>query len=1367
MSWDAWRVALTPRTTRRKRGIGAVGIALRRHHELTTMKTLPLPLLVSGWVLLAAIAAGQGTPEIKPALVHGFSANISDFHNGIIVGPGSFKYGTSEHGGRFGFGTFFEVNPSGEITRRASFGETGSDARGRNPVGQLVYDGSTYFYGVTAKGGRFGCGTIFRTTAAGAVETLVDLSGRDGAAPGFEPTAGLALGADGNFYGLLDSGPADRGPGLFRVSANGRYQFLLEFPASDEENSFGVDPLFARGNNTFLGVLRNGGRDGNGLVFRLNADDTVDTLATFTGGNPGVGGAIPGANPMGAPVQALDGTIYGIGQSFNGAQQGNAGFVWKIDTSGVAGIVTTFDFGSGPANPRPPIALDTNGDLLVSCASGGSNGRGGLFRITPGGAVSVVSNYDGTSGEAVAGFVQFGLMRESAFSYLTATDDEIVRVPIPGTVDVFVLSSPDAGTNQGASPNSPVVFTPSGTLDVLTRSGGANRRGTVVAKPSSGPAALLAPMPADYFAFHEQFLTLDSANNVLVVDRFGGANGRGRILQITPAGAVSTRVNFTDGSDANNVFNPSEGLAFDGSATFFGLGSSFTNGGDGPNALAAYRFSGAGPLVPTRINPSASEPTRIGGSFDSFSGPLVPLEAAPNIQHFLGVLETDSGAGKIFRLGMGGRVVTFHNFSNSPSASRDPVGPLLREPLGTFLVPAASASSDDVVNIVRLTPQGETGRAAKIGNVSFRHAAEQILAPLARDAQGRIYGVLEEGGASGSGVLYRVETDGTTRILFEFPVDTASDNAGATPSAGLTFNPLDGAIYGVAGAGGPNGGGTIFKVFPTPQATALVGESPIALNAHDATLSGSITNNGFNVEYWFAFGTDQKNPDQETAPAFAGGFHGTAPFTQTITGLKGHTTYYFDFIAKVGFGADAVTISGGQLILTTPNGAPVALNDTILVTTSNPGDQFVGEVIDNDTDLDDDIISIQSFTQPASGYGTVTQDGNRLIYTPTQAFFDNGGRDSFTYTITDNFAGAGGPLTATATVDVLFQDTIKGAYAGLLFEDPDASAIPREIALIPSPDEIAAGFAQIALASGRRFSGRFQVGARNFPVRGIMNTERGTRVRSGDRFSANLRTTPAGLEARITIDGRTLIMRAGQAFAAVSGPAPKSDFTMRFSPTENSDPVNGSGLPAGSGFAVVRQGATARATIVGALPDGTPFSAKSVIDPDGKMPFRALLAKGKAGTFDGELMVDVDAGTIEAAPGTSARWEKNAQAKSKRFPSGFGTKMTPFGGKHTVATPVLDLTGGELVATFDRGGLFAPLVSEFTFNGARAVVDSTSDTARATAVFNSRTGLVKGTFKPAGKPVKYRGVTIQRDSKVAGFFLGTADAGSVEMMVIP
>ncbi len=70
-----------------------------------------------------------------------------------------------------------------------------------------------------------------------------------------------------------------------------------------------------------------------------------------------------------------------------------------------------------------------------------------------------------------------------------------------------------------------------------------------------------------------------------------------------------------------------------------------------------------------------------------------------------------------------------------------------------------------------------------------------------------------------------------------------------------------------------------------------------------------------------------------------------------------------------------------------------------------------GDLLANDSDIEGDTLTLDSFTQPANGALVDNADGT-LTYTPNPGF---GAQDSFTYTIGD---GNGGQATATVTITV-------------------------------------------------------------------------------------------------------------------------------------------------------------------------------------------------------------------------------------------------------------------------------------------------------------------------------------------------------------
>jgi endo-1,4-beta-D-glucanase Y len=89
------------------------------------------------------------------------------------------------------------------------------------------------------------------------------------------------------------------------------------------------------------------------------------------------------------------------------------------------------------------------------------------------------------------------------------------------------------------------------------------------------------------------------------------------------------------------------------------------------------------------------------------------------------------------------------------------------------------------------------------------------------------------------------------------------------------------------------------------------------------------------------------------------------------------------------------------------NSAPVANDDSV---TTSEGDFISIDVLNNDNDIDDDILSISTYTQ--AGNGVVSQNGNNLVYTPHSNFT---GIDTFYYAVTD---GSNNSNTATVTVTV-------------------------------------------------------------------------------------------------------------------------------------------------------------------------------------------------------------------------------------------------------------------------------------------------------------------------------------------------------------
>ena len=132
---------------------------------------------------------------------------------------------------------------------------------------------------------------------------------------------------------------------------------------------------------------------------------------------------------------------------------------------------------------------------------------------------------------------------------------------------------------------------------------------------------------------------------------------------------------------------------------------------------------------------------------------------------------------------------------------------------------------------------GTVFRMTAAGDLTILHTFEALdanrqnldganpIGKLLEAPDGSIYGVTRfggSGGGAGGGTVFRIAPDLTFSVIYSFPtVDSSSANSvGAGPVAGLTFG-TDGNLYGTAEIGGSAGYGTVFQLTPSGTLTVL------------------------------------------------------------------------------------------------------------------------------------------------------------------------------------------------------------------------------------------------------------------------------------------------------------------------------------------------------------------------------------------------------------------------------------------------------------------------------------------------------------------------------------------------------------------
>lgn len=282
----------------------------------------------------------------------------------LILGSDGNFYGTATSGGNYAQGTVFEVTTNGVLIPLASF----NGANGAGPIAGLTQYSDGSFYGTAFNGGSSGIyGTVFNLATNDVLSAIVSFTSypyEDG-----QPRAGLALGNDGNFYGLTDNGGNNSDGAAFRVTTNGSLTWIAEF---DGTNGASPASSLTPAGGSFLGTTLSGGSANAGTIFQLTTNGLLTLLASFTNSN--------GAGPYGSLARGNDGNFYGTT-----SQGGAAGYgtVFRIATNGVLTSLASFtNYYTSGAYPHNGLTLGPDGNFYGTTYQGGAAGYGSVFVLS-------------------------------------------------------------------------------------------------------------------------------------------------------------------------------------------------------------------------------------------------------------------------------------------------------------------------------------------------------------------------------------------------------------------------------------------------------------------------------------------------------------------------------------------------------------------------------------------------------------------------------------------------------------------------------------------------------------------------------------------------------------------------------------------------------------------------------------------------------------------------------------------------------------------------------------------------------------------------------------------------------------------------
>lgn len=282
------------------------------------------------------------------SLVRSFTRNTDGGSptGGLVRANDGNLYGMTETGGSYGSGTIYRITPTGVYTVLRHL-QSATD--GNSPRSTLVLARDGHMYGMTYSGGASGGGTIFRMTTGGVFTVLKSFVP---STEGSSSEAGLAVGTDGNLYGITGTNPR-----FFRITTAGVFTILKTFTYTEGTAPFGN--LVLGTDNNFYGTMSGGGSYGKGTIFRITNAGVVTILRH-------INGTTDGSTPKGGLVRGSDGNFYGTTSTGGNNKYGT---IFKISSSGTFSVLRHLKIETDGGAPLGGLILAPRNTLVANAQS--------------------------------------------------------------------------------------------------------------------------------------------------------------------------------------------------------------------------------------------------------------------------------------------------------------------------------------------------------------------------------------------------------------------------------------------------------------------------------------------------------------------------------------------------------------------------------------------------------------------------------------------------------------------------------------------------------------------------------------------------------------------------------------------------------------------------------------------------------------------------------------------------------------------------------------------------------------------------------------------------------------------------------------
>ena len=189
-------------------------------------------------------------------------------------------------------------------------------------------------------------------------------------------------------------------------------------------------------------------------------------------------------------------------------------------------------------------------------------------------------------------------------------------------------------------------------------------------------------------------------------------------------------------------------------------------------------------------------------------------DAAGNLYSTVGYGGGTSFSGGVFKVAPDGTETMLYDFTGGADGAF-PFSPVVRDSAGNLYGTTSQGGSANAGVVFKVDPSG-----TETVLHSFTGGADGIIpvGGLVRDKAGNLYGTTSQGGTSNDGIVFKISPSGKETILHTF---TGSTKDGKYPSYTTLLMDAQGNFYGVTEEGGSAGGGILYKLSKTRRLTVL------------------------------------------------------------------------------------------------------------------------------------------------------------------------------------------------------------------------------------------------------------------------------------------------------------------------------------------------------------------------------------------------------------------------------------------------------------------------------------------------------------------------------------------------------------------